>query len=77
MENAATLVIKKFLSGYYRIEAPLGYGNVKLSRGPEHKGKWLADIHNNSGDLVCYAGIWKTKKDAVEEVTNILTREFS
>jgi hypothetical protein len=67
------LPVSRLLAGYYRITADRGYANVKRDR---ETGKWHGDIRNNSGDLVRYAGIWKSKKDAVEEAQFILAREY-
>ena len=34
--------------------------------------KWHAEIRSNAGDILQYAGIWNTRKDAREEVEFIL-----
>ena len=37
--------------------------------------KWIAEIrYSSSGDIKRYAGIWNTKKEAIEEVVFIISR---
>lgn len=37
--------------------------------------QWFAEIRKASDcDLIQYAGIWRTKKDAIEEVESIVAR---
>lgn len=64
----------RFFSGFYRVTASEAYANVKRERQGEHSGKWVVDIRNNSGDLIQYAGVWKTMRDGVEEAKFVLRR---
>jgi hypothetical protein len=67
--------ITRFLTGYYRVSAPEAYGNVKKMRYGEFRGMWVCDIRRqSSGELIQYAGVWKTKREGVEEVQFILQR---
>lgn len=63
----------KFLSGWYRLSNGVCFSNVKLETRGEFVGKWSADIRRANGDLVQYAGIWNTKREAVAEATRYLT----
>lgn len=58
-------------TGLYRLVAPSGYYSNIRRVGRE----WYADIRKPSGDLKRYAGIWRTRRDAVEEATSILERD--
>jgi len=40
----------------------------------EMTSKWYAEIKNHHGETWRYAGIWETRRDAVEEIMMILTR---
>jgi len=61
---------KKLLAGYYRLSGNDYYANIKKSRDD---GMWHAEIRNNDGKVVQFAGIWKTKKDAHEEAEMVLS----
>lgn len=67
----------RFLAGYYRITATDGWANVKKASEGEHRGKWVVDIRNNSGALVQYAGVWNTKREAIDEAISVLNRHFN
>ncbi len=71
---SAPLKTTRFLTGYYRVSASDAFANVKLERHGEHRGKWVVDVRNKSGDLIQYAGVWKTKREAVEEAQFVLRR---
>lgn len=65
----------KLLSGWYRVSGDEHFGNVKRERTGEHAGKWTADFrYRDSGDLIQYAGVWNTKREAVEEVEFLISR---
>jgi len=67
--------VKRFLAGFYRVEASEAFANVKRERSGEHKGKWSTEIRSNgSGDLIQYAGVWNTMREGVEEACRVLTR---
>lgn len=67
--------ISKHYPGCYRIfderrrEEPFSiFGQIT-----KDKRKWTAEIrYSESGDIRQYAGIWITKKDAIEEVVRII-----
>ena len=61
----------------YRISGGKHFGQIR--KGRRHSGempsKWYAEIRvSATGDLKRFAGIWGTKRAAVEEVTHILVR---
>ena len=62
----------KFLAGWYRISGDEHFGNVRRDRA--HPGKWVADLRNAAGDLIQFAGIWNTKREAADEVTHLIRR---
>lgn len=69
----------RILAGWYQVSNGEYFGNVRRGReyDGELKSKWYADIRKSStGDLVRYAGIWDSKRDAVEEVTHILNTRY-
>lgn len=67
------LKLKKHYPGCYRTETVHGrFGQIKRD-GRE----WKAEIRSRSGDLERYAGIWGTRKDAVDEVEHILEEGIS
>lgn len=58
----------KFLPGRYRLNLGNGFfGQIK-----KNGRKWVAEIRRENGDLVRYAGIWRTLADAEEECRFIL-----
>jgi hypothetical protein len=69
------MTIQKHYPGCYRIsderrqEDPFSiFGQIKKDGR-----KWTAEIrYSESGDIRQYAGIWNTKKDAIEEVVSII-----
>lgn len=64
--------IVKYASGFYRVSGENYFANVKLDSKDK---KWHAEIRRrDDGVLVRFAGIWNTKKDAVEEAKFILER---
>lgn len=65
--------IKKHYPGCYRVSCDKqAFGQIK-KEGRE----WNAEIRSTTtGTILRFAGIWNTRKDAVEEVQSILTREF-
>lgn len=64
--------IKKHYIGCYRVTYPDAYefGQIK------HEGRnWLAEIRDTeTGRIVRFAGIWKTKHEAIEECEFILNQ---
>jgi hypothetical protein len=70
-----TMKITKFLHGRYRVSGEHYFSNVTLSGKRGTLGCWSADIRrSDSGDLVQYAGLWDTKRDAVDEAKHIIAR---
>ena len=65
------LSIEKHYQGCYRIsDGGEIFGQIKKDGR-----KWIAEIrYSESGDIKRYAGIWDTKKDAIEEVVFIISR---
>lgn len=67
---------KKLLNGWYRVSGEYYFSNVRLTAKRGTLGCWSADIRKrDSGDLVQYAGLWDSKRDAVEEATRIIQRK--
>lgn len=65
------------LAGWYRTESVTDcWDNRRF--GQMHKksdGMWHAEIRDgDTGQILQYAGIWKTLRDAVEEVESTLNR---
>ena len=61
----------KFLAGWYRLTGEHHFSNIKL----ENDGLWSADLrYQHSGELVRYAGLWSTKREAVDEATYLISR---
>ena len=62
--------MRKFGSGFYRLTlSPHYFGQIKKS-GRE----WNAEVRKTeTGELVRFAGIWSSRKDAVEELLSIAT----
>ena len=57
----------KFMPGHYRVVSDDKFAHI-------HKDgrKWYATIRALNGDLIRYAGIWNTLKDAIEESERLL-----
>lgn len=71
----ASLKVQRQLAGFYKVYGVEHFANVKLETSGEHKGKWCGDIRRNSdGALIRFAGVWNTKREAVEEAAFILER---
>ena len=71
------LSIKKHYQGCYRISDERNVEDPFSVFGQIYKDgrKWIAEIrYSESGDIKRYAGIWDTKKDAIEEVVFIISR---
>jgi hypothetical protein len=63
------LFIKKHYQGCYRISN----GGEIFGQIKKDGRKWIAEIRETDcGDIKRYAGIWNTKKEAIEEVIFIL-----
>lgn len=62
------MTLREHCKGCYRLTlSPDRFGQI-IKRGRE----WHAEIRNtHNGDLVRFAGIWNTRKEAVEELTSI------
>lgn len=63
---------EKLLAGWYRVSSANHFCNVKREREGLFAKLWSVDVHKNNGDLVEYAGVWKTKREAVEVATRVL-----
>lgn len=66
------MTLTKVLAGYYKLTAPSGFFS-NIDRGDD--GQWRADIRKPSGELKRFAGIWPTRRDAIEEASDILYRD--
>jgi len=63
--------IEKHAKNIFRIKLKTN----KVRFGQIHKkSKWEAEIRDKDGNLVRYAGIWNSKKEAVDEILFILMR---
>lgn len=63
----------KIMAGMYKVST----GHSKHYANINKKGnEWHADIRNGLGELEQYAGIWNTKKEAIEEAVSILERKM-
>lgn len=68
---------------YIKEQIPGKSWRIAISDHPEFIGqihkennrKWTAEIRTEKGEIVEYAGIWKSKKDAIEEVIFGLKRK--
>lgn len=63
------MVIEKHYPGCFRIsDGGEAFGQIKKDGK-----KWTAEIrYSESGNIKQYAGIWNTKKEAIEEVVSII-----
>ena len=63
------MTIQKHYPGCFRVsDGGEIFGQIKKDGR-----KWTAEIrYSESGDIKRYAGIWSTKKDAIEEVVGII-----
>ena len=60
----------KWMKGYYRLSADTKFAGIKHERDG-----WHAEIRSrDTGDLIRYAGIWPTLRDAREEAERLLAR---
>jgi hypothetical protein len=71
--------LSKIGRGFYQVSNGEYFSNLQKIEGwheySEYKGKWMADIRvSRTGELVRYAGIWNTMKEAREEAEWIITR---
>ncbi len=71
------LKLIKHADSFYRLCSDTHFANIRKGRkySDEQSSKWYADIRTTNGNLVRYAGIWNTRKDAIEEATWLLERE--
>jgi|DEB0MinimDraft_3_1074331.scaffolds.fasta_scaffold245806_1 hypothetical protein len=68
-----TIKTSKHYQGCYRISN----GSAEFGQIRKQGREWHAEIRNmQTGDLVRYAGIWSTKRDAVDECLFILDRDY-
>lgn len=68
--------VEKWHTGVYRVRLKDDNGNLSHMFGQIRKNgrKWHAEIrHTDTGDLIRYAGIWDTLKEATEEIHHILS----
>ena len=60
----------KIVGGFYQVMAmPHGFANIH--KRPDG---WHADIRDRHGNLLRYAGIWKSLREARGEVEDLLDR---
>jgi hypothetical protein len=63
--------VSKFLKGWYRVSGEHHFSNVRLERS----GEWFVDLrYSHNGDLRQLAGLWNTKREAVEEAERVIAR---
>lgn len=73
MESQKTkaLKVRRHSKGVYRVSC----GGERFGQIKQAGGEWHAEIRDTeSGSLIRFAGIWKTRSDAIEEVEHILSR---
>ena len=68
--------IETMAPGMYRIGDDEHFSNIRKGReyNGEQTSKWYADIRKSDGTLQRYAGIWNTRKEAVEEAIGLITK---
>jgi hypothetical protein len=65
-----TYRLQKDAAGHYRLSGHIYYAPIRRQGG-----KWYAEIRRQSdGELVRYAGIWSTLKDATGEAESVMER---
>ena len=70
-EITMTTQIKKHYPGCYRVSN----GSDAFGQIRKDGRKWNAEIRKTeTGEMMRFAGIWGTRKDAVEEIEHILER---
>jgi len=62
-------ILRRHYRGCYRVSLPDGrFGQIKKIAARE----WAAEIRRTQdGALLCYAGIWNTRRDALEQVLHM------
>ena len=70
-DSKPAYTIERIISGNYRVHSVTDMGMFGIVRreGPR---EWHAKIMHSDGSLRRYAGIWSTRKDAIEEVQDII-----
>ena len=71
------MTLRKLLPGWYQLSDGVHFSNVRKGFGydGEVQSKWYADIHRSSdGVLVRFAGIWDTRKAALDEAQYLIER---
>lgn len=64
----------KLLNGWYRVSGEYHFSNIKRGRAYGDT-QWSADLRiRETGELVQLAGLWSTKRDAVEEAERLIDR---
>lgn len=64
---------EKYRPQVYRIK--IKSNKDEFGQVSKNLGKWEGEIkRKSSGETIRFAGIWKSKKDAIEEVVSILHR---
>lgn len=61
--------VERWHAGFWKVFGKEYFANVRKDR---KKRQWTVDIRNNSGALIRYAGIWKSKREAVDEALFVL-----
>jgi len=67
--------LRKLMAGWYRLSNEFCFSNIRLGRkeSGELTTKWYADVRDSrTGNLKRYAGIWNTRRDAIEEAEDLL-----
>lgn len=66
---ASEIIESKMTAGRYRLSGHHYFSNV--TRKPDG---WHADLRREDGTLQQFAGIWRTKRDAIDEATHLIKR---
>ena len=60
--------LKKHYEGCYRISFGDVFGQIKKVR----RSQWQAEVRDTqTGQLIRYAGLWNTRREAIEELNHI------
>ena len=67
--------LTKHRSGCYRFDLAWGcFGQVHLDQ--DFPREWVAEIRRLTGSLIRYAGVWKTRAAAINEILSINSIDY-
>jgi hypothetical protein len=67
-------MLRKIYAGCYRYSSTLSFAFGHIRR---NGALWQADIRNSeTGDLIRCAGLWATRREAQDEVRDLLWRDY-